>query len=183
MAKRPSHDAWQSARAKWEADPAESYESVAKVLGVSKQAVGKRAKEEGWEKTATLRSIVERAHFKADQREVDAKVDGEVDPSTTKRLASREAAEDIRADVIERHRADWAEHRALFALGEIKDKFDAGKSAKISAEMLALRQKGERAAYGIEDTPGPANPMESMSVEELEAELARLRGKVLVASS
>jgi hypothetical protein len=88
---------------------------------------------------------VERAHIKA-----DAKLRPNFD-SEVQKAGAIEAAEDIRADVIERHRADWAEHRTHFKTGDIAAEFELGKSAKISAEMLAIRQKGERAAYGLDD--------------------------------
>ena len=154
---RLTKDQWAQARIRWEADPTLSFEDMAQTLGVSKQAVGKRAKDEGWEREPDLKSVGERAQFKADQREanrkVDGLIDGEIDGKTSKRLsATRELAEDIRADVIERHRADWAEHRIHFKTSEIAENFEIGKSAKISSEMLAIRQKGERAAYGLDDT-------------------------------
>ena len=125
-----------------------------------------------------LREVVERAHFKADRRELDAKLDGQLDAGSSKvpTAASAAAAEDLRADVIERHRADWSEHRKLFTLQEIKDDFEQGKAAKISAEMLALRQKGERAAYGLDavDGPGPMDPGRGLSDIERAARLASI---------
>jgi len=57
----------------------------------------------------------------------------------------------VRADVLDRHRADWSEHRKLFTLQSIAENFDLGKSAKITAEMLKIRQDGERKAYGFDD--------------------------------
>jgi len=57
-----------------------------------------------------------------------------------------------RADVIERHRAAWADHRKHFTTVDIAANFEIGKSAKISSEMRSIRQKGERAAYGLDDS-------------------------------
>jgi len=39
---------WIAARAKWESDPKLTHAALALELGVSKQAVGKRVKTEGW---------------------------------------------------------------------------------------------------------------------------------------
>ena len=151
---RLTQDQWQEARAKWEADPALTFEALGAELGVSKQAISDKCKKENWQRTPDMKSIRERAQLKADKRELD-KLDGKLDTSSTKiALEAREAAEDIRADVIERHRTDWARHRNLFGLDAIAADFDTGKSAKISAEMLAIRQKGERAAYGLDDDTG-----------------------------
>lgn len=145
---RLTQDQWAAARIKWEADPTLTFEALGKEFGVSDEAIRKRCKSEQWERVASLRSINERAQFKADAK-LGAKVGGEVGRPTAK---TTELAEDIRADVIERHRADWAEHRTHFKTGDIAAEFEIGKSAKISAEMLAIRQKGERAAYGLDDT-------------------------------
>ena len=121
-------------------------------LGCSHAAISQRAKKEGWQRLPDMKSIADRAQFKADARE-SAKLTG-VTYSVSCKKHTREAAEDIRADVIERHRTDWARHRNLFGLDAIAADFDTGKSAKISAEMLAIRQKGERAAYGLDDDTG-----------------------------
>lgn len=178
MAKRPSQEAWETARRTWEADPTQTFESIAKIIGVSHTAVSKRANnpEDPWARQQSMREIVTKAQRRADAREVAAKVSAEAAKvaAETRKESVAEAAVDLRADVLERHRADWAQHRTLFTLDAIKKEFEAGKSAKISAEMLSIRQKGERAAYGIEDV-APSNPLEGMSDAELEAEVARLK--------
>lgn len=142
---------WLEARQKWEADPSLTFESLADKLGLSRQAVSKRANAEGWAKVGALRQAAEKAQFKA-----DGKV-AQVAGATSKKdaAATFEASVEIRADVIDRHRVDWAEHRKNFAIAEIKEDFENGKKAKISAEMLLIRQKGERAAYGLEDNNAP----------------------------
>lgn len=178
MATRPSAEAWQIARSTWEADPKQNFETIAKTMGVSRVAVSKRAndKDDPWVRVQSMREIVTKAQRRADEREVAAKVSADaakVSGVTTKR-ASEEAAVDLRADVLERHRSDWVVHRSLFTTDEIKAQFEVGKAAKISAEMLAIRQKGERAAYGIEDAP-QSDPIQTMSDAELEAEIARHR--------
>jgi predicted transcriptional regulator len=142
---RPTKDAWEAARHKWEADPSETFESVSQTLGVSRPAVSKRASAEGWERVQSLHQIIEKAHLQADK--VTAKL-SEVTGVSAKTTV--ETAIDIRAQLLDTHRADWTEHRSLFTLDSILEDFDNGKKAKISAEMLTLRQKGERAAYGLD---------------------------------
>lgn len=121
-----------------------------------------RAKKEGWTRVASLSGINERAQFKADAKEL-GKLGGQLGKPSAKAV---ELAEDIRADVLERHRSDWAEHRQYFKVPEIAADFEKGKSAKISSEMLLIRQRGERAAYGLEDSsPADSKGRELTDVE------------------
>lgn len=156
---RLTADQWKQARQRWEADPALTFEALADKLTVSRQAISKKAKADGWAKVASLRDVVEKAQFRADTKvanKVAAQV-AQVAGATAKSdaTATYDESVDIRADVIDRHRVDWAEHRREFAIAEIKTNFENGKKAKISAEMLLIRQKGERAAYGLEDNNAP----------------------------
>lgn len=154
---RLTADQWAAARIRWEADPGLTFDALGKSLGVSHAAVGQRARREGWARDPNLADVSRRAQFKADQRAL-AKLSPQVSAESSK---TRELAEDIRADLIERHRADWAEHRQYFRTADIAADFDLGKSAKISSEMLAIRQKGERAAYGLDEaatTQAPPEP-------------------------
>lgn len=165
---RLTQDQWGQARLCWESDPGATFESIATVVGVSRVAVSKRAAKEKWERVESLRSINEKAQLLADTK-VSTKPD-QVSDETRKRLTVA-AAIDVRADVLDRHRADWVEHREHFSLSAIATEFEDGKKAKISAEMLLLRQKGERAAYGL-DTPqgdGNANNGPPPPVEDVQA--------------
>jgi hypothetical protein len=153
MAKRPSADSWLAARQRWESDPTQTFESIALQVGVSRQAACKRAEKEGWARPANLRQINERAQLQADAKVASKPV--EVDSPSSKTL--EQAAVDVRAHVLEKHRTDWISHRALFTLADIAADFDRGKQAKISAEMLLLRQKGEREAYGLGNESLPPN--------------------------
>ena len=157
---RLTKDQWAEARIKWESDPTLTFGELGQQLGVSHVAVGQAAKKQGWERAPDMRSIADRAQLKADAREHARKLTSESYNESYKSAGgetlARAMAEDIRADVIDRHRADWAEHRVHFTTSDIAADFDKGKSAKISSEMLAIRQKGERAAYGLDDTTGTA---------------------------
>ena len=177
MAKRPSPDTWLSARKLWESDPTHTFESISKVVGVSRVAVSKRAEKEGWSRPESLRSIVEKAQLQADAK-VTPKL-SDVSPETRK-AETAQMAVDVRADVIDRHRSDWAQHRTHFDLPSIKDDFEMGKKAKISAEMLLLRQKGERAAYGLDaiELPPDGSDLEAVSDDVLTQKLRGYLGRI-----
>lgn len=73
MARQPiTSEQWAEARALWQADPKISYSDIGETLGVSKQAVAKRAKAENWIKTGTNEKIAEKAQQAADRRMVNA---------------------------------------------------------------------------------------------------------------
>jgi hypothetical protein len=164
MQGRPTKVVWHTARQRWEADPTETFQSIAAHVGVSRQAVCKHAEQEGWLRLTDLEEINERAQISADSKV--AQVDGAGVKSV------EQAAVDVRANVLLRHRTDWTKHRELFSLEKISEHFETGKQAKISAEMLMLRQRGERDAYGITDTAAPAEVSRSMTDLELASKLA-----------
>lgn len=90
---------WAIARARWEGEPRCSYADLADFLGISKQAIGKRAIKEGWTKKLNLTAIAGRAHTAADRNVVREAVDvpklpGAVDdqPPPGATLPSSEAA-------------------------------------------------------------------------------------------
>lgn len=143
MAKRLSKDEWAAARVKWEGDPEATDTSIAAIFGITKQAVEQQRKKNGWQKVGALQNVSERAQFAADNL---AKLG--LDKLKAEAV---DMAVEIRADLLDRHRADWAEHRSHFTIAGIAADFELGKSAKITAEMLKIRQEGERKAYGLDD--------------------------------
>lgn len=150
---RLTADQWKSARVKWESDPTLTFGVIAAELGVSRVAVSKRAGVEKWERVNDLATLAKLAHARSDAREVTAKVTVEVTEET---IDARDAAVDLRADVIDRHKADLAQHRRLHTAEEMAADLEAGKRAKIAIEVVALRHKAERAAYGLDDV-GPSS--------------------------
>ena len=144
---RLTDEEWATARTRWEADPILSLRELAQQLGVTHGAVNKAAKRFEWVKVASDAAMLRDALLMADAVAAGVSIE-EVKSSRGK--ASTDAALCIRAAVIERHRADWEQHRTEYPLGGIAADFELGKSAKISAEMLTLRQKGERAAHGLD---------------------------------
>lgn len=150
--KRPSQEQKAAARIRWESNDTLTFEALADEMGVSDTAVRKWAKAQGWVKAGTLRQVNDRAHLKADAEssgEVRAKFAGE--HSKAPATASVEGAVDLRAKVIQMHRAEWRKHASMFPLEDIRANFDVGRKAKISSEVLAIRQKCERAAWGLDD--------------------------------
>lgn len=141
---RVSAEQWEAIRA--ERERGVSFGQLSAKHGVSKAAIVKRAGIEGWSDGTDYIDAVRR---RATERAIG------VTPVTDRRekAAAIDAAADEAAEVIRRHRADWAEHRRLFPLDAIKADFDLGKSAKISAELTAIRQAGERKSYGLDKDP------------------------------
>lgn len=167
-------DEWGEVRSRWESDPREGYTWIVSEmnLGVSDVAVLKRARKEGWAKKASLKTIVERAQARADEK-VSRKVSGEVSTLTTS------DAVDLRASVIEKHRDEWAEHRETFTLplltGE-ESGLNMSRIAKMTAETIRIRQQGEREAWGL-DAVAENTTTGVSSLSELEAmfDLAKIK--------
>lgn len=166
--KRMTLEEWASVRAKWETDPREGYTWIITEmnLSVSDVAVLKRARKEGWAKKASLKSIVERAQAKADEKL--AKVSGKVSPLT------ESDAVDLRANVIEKHREEWGDHRRLFTLEDMlgEDGLGVARVAKTAAEAIKIRQEGERKAWGL-DAIAEDNSSGVATLDELDAMFAQ----------
>jgi hypothetical protein len=166
MSARMSKAQWEKIRQKWEDDPRDGYVWIIseESLSVSRQAMAKRAKDEGWAKAMSLKSIVERAQKKADgppaarterkkpKKKVDEKVD-EVASSTFSAAECNESSIDLRSAVIKTHRDEWKEHRAVFDLDTMADAetgLNMSRQAKTAAEVIKIRQEGERKAWGLD---------------------------------
>jgi hypothetical protein len=144
MAKRLTKDEWAQARILWESDTTATDSSIADIYKVSQQAVSKKRLLEGWQKVGALQGVNQRAQLAADKSCIQVVLHNQ-------KADVIDMAVEIRADVLERHRGDWAEHRKYFTIAGIAADFELGKSAKITAEMLKIRQEGERKAYGLDE--------------------------------
>lgn len=139
---RLTQDQWESVRAEREAGA--SFDSLAVKYGVSKTAIIKRAKSVGWGDGSDLAETI--------RRKVTEKVTGIVTTGNPKKKAEAiDSAADRGAKIIARHQADWEAHHESFTVKAVEGNFDTGKRAKVCAEMLAIRQKAERSAYGLDD--------------------------------
>jgi hypothetical protein len=68
MARQPvSAEAWERGRAMWEADDKVSYADVGESLGISKQAVAQKAKDQKRQRRMNLPKVVNKAHQAADR--------------------------------------------------------------------------------------------------------------------
>lgn len=161
---RLTADQWKAARIKWESDPSLTFEDIGKDNGVSRVAVSKKAAAEKWERVSDLQTLAKLAHARSDAREVTSKVSSQVTPET---IDARDAAVDLRADVLDRHKADLARHRHLHADEAMAADLEAGKRAKISMEVLALRHKAERSAYGLDEASTVASSQNYAGMETL----------------
>ena len=130
---------WEAIRAEYEVGATQS--ALARDHGISRTAIQKRIKAEGW--TQDVEPAV--------QRKVAEKVAGVVAGCTPKKKAEAIDAEAARrADVIQRHRDEWEEHKGIVdkAVGALD--FESAKLAKITAETLKIRQEAERKAWNID---------------------------------
>jgi len=119
---------WQQARVEWESNPDLTIAELARRYNVSRNAVVERKQKEGWRKAGID----------------DCKKEGPLPQSL------QAYAENVDA-ILQLHRQEWAQHRELYGIDAIAENFELGKAAKISAEMLAIRQKAEREAWGLNE--------------------------------
>ncbi|TXH51107.1 MAG: hypothetical protein E6Q97_19105 [Desulfurellales bacterium] len=136
---------WEEARARRALG--ESFPSIGKALGVSHNLLSTRAKKQGWgEPVDNSEAIRIATKEKLTEKVTGIVTSGEI----KKRVEQLDAIADKASDILIRHQEEWAEHRKLYPSEEIKKDFDIGRSAKITAEVLQLRQTGERKAWGLD---------------------------------
>jgi hypothetical protein len=141
---RLSSEIWEFVRSEYEAGASQG--SLASKFGVTRRAIQKRIEAEGWTQDVTG----------ALARKVAEKVAGVVaggDPA--KRAAAIDAAAERRVAVIEFHKRQWNDHERLVNDAIAKKDFDAARLAKVTAETIAIRQAGERKAWGLDVREGP----------------------------
>jgi hypothetical protein len=119
---------WQQARVEWESNPDLTITELARRYNVARNTVAERKQKEGWRKAGID----------------DCKKEGPL-PQSLQAYADNVDA------ILRLHRQEWAQHRELYGLEAIAGNFELGKAAKISAEMLAIRQRAEREAWGLND--------------------------------
>lgn len=135
---------WDAIRAEYEAGASQA--SLAKKHGVSRGAIQKHIAAEGW--TQDLEPAI--------QRKVAEKVAGVVAGCDPKKKAQALDAEATRrADVVQRHRDEWEEHKHIVDAAIGTKDFESAKLAKITAETLKIRQEAERKAWGIDAQLAP----------------------------
>lgn len=144
-----------AARALYEGQPGATCESVAAEVGVPVGTVRRWKAEGGWRPAVKkLPELSARAgaladSFKVKMSELGKPMDDEVAAAEASREVATEFAVDVRAQVLDRHRKEWAAPRKIAYDAIHRGDFERAKLAKISAETLTLIQAGECRAYGI----------------------------------
>ncbi len=174
---------WSIARSRWEGEPRCTFVDIADFLKVSKQAVAKHANQQGWVKKLDMSALAERAHVAADAKiaseglsannavlaigDVHPDIptvspvipaNGSANPDTLAR-AVEEAAVDARAQILKRHRTEWAAARSQIYKALKSGDNDGAKLAKLAGETLKLIQDGERKAWGLDNGESEAGSM------------------------
>jgi hypothetical protein len=177
-----SKETWAKVRAIWEADPVITFQEIADSLKLTRQAVRQRAMREKWQKGTDAIAIEGKVHRIADSkvtesagevgtqgsdvygsdpkvkpREPDMDRSMPVIPDGTPphevREIVRDAAEQKRVALIERHRHELGAIRAqLYAAVKkagTKSGLGDARTAKTLVEAFASLQQAERAAWGI----------------------------------
>lgn len=180
--KRMDKEQWDVIRDRWETDPRPGYVWIVSEMSleVSSIAVLQKAKREGWAKKASIKSIVQRAHIQADLKgkaklsqsspnvSVNVSEQANVSVNVSALTFTEADSVDLRSDVLERHRAEWRDHGDKFKLSDMvgTDGLMVARTGKTAAEMVKIRQEGERKAWSLdtiaEDTTGGQKTMEEL---------------------
>ncbi len=156
-------DRYAAARALYEGTPGMTLRMAADKTGMGKSTLERRANEEDWKKCfGNLKpgEMTAEAQAAADlfgrlMDEYGPEVSAEQTELVTQQVV-HEVAVDIRGQMLDRHRLEWAAPRAMSAeavrMRETAPEkaFDRAKMAKITAETLKIIQDGERKAHGID---------------------------------
>jgi hypothetical protein len=137
-----------------------SLKGVAEEVGLTKHAVTKACREEGWLKTHRNGELTPHAQAAADMFKARMSDFGPEASEEEKQLAVGEVIDklaiDLRAEMLDRHRREWAAPRAMSAEAvrmretDPEKSFTRAKLAKITAETLKIIQDGERKAWGLD---------------------------------
>lgn len=159
---------WGHFRVLWEADPSMTATAIAKMVGMTQQAVSLRIKREQWVKIPKGQDLIEDSHARADvittgSPHQKAKA-GSEEPAGKVEVLGKEpdrlhavdtglvfkTAVELRAKVLDRHRKEWDAARDIVYKAFHTADFEKAKLGKITAEALKVIQDGERKAWGID---------------------------------
>lgn len=131
---------WETIRAEYEAGASQS--SLSQKHGVSRTAIQKHISKEGWVQGDVNATI---------NRMAEAKVAGVVAGCNLEKKAEALAvAAEAKAAIMQKQRQQWIDHQKIVDAALAECDFEQAKLAKITAETLAIRQKAERAAWGLD---------------------------------
>lgn len=152
-----------AARVLFEGVPGATCESVAAEVGVPVGTVRRWKSVDGWKPAVKqLPELSARAGVLADSwtkkmSDLGKPMDDEVAAAEAAREVAVDLQVDVRAQVIDRHRKEWAAPRKIAydaiqqaqVQKDVAGAFERAKLAKITSETLTLIQAGECRAFGI----------------------------------
>lgn len=154
---RIPEERYAAARVIYETTPGMTFQRLAEETGISYRALEERSKRDGhWTKVQLLppTGMTEAAQAVADRYTGKLSDYGDEITAEQKTVALKETAVEtaveMRAQLIDRHRREWAGPRKLAYESMQKRDFELAKLAKINSETLRNIQDGERRAWGIE---------------------------------
>lgn len=166
----PKVDRKAAARALYEGIPGATCESVAAEVG-SPVGTVRRWKAEGDWKPArrALQNLSARAgelanSFTTKMSELGKPLSDEVAAAEVAKAQSENFAVDVRAQLLDRHRKEWAAPRQIIYDAAKKGDLDKAKLGKIVAETLMLVQTGECRAYGLDQSARGADAARTVVV-------------------
>lgn len=164
--KKKIEDLIASARIMYEGTPGMSVSMVADKVGLARSTIGNYAARDNWKKKYKYGEVTKEAQELADTyKSTVADLGPEVTPEQKTEVIKQIADDDAiakRAELLARHRREWAAPRAMSAeavnlrLEDTAKAFDRAKLAKITAETLMIVQNGERKAWGLDVGELPA---------------------------
>ena len=174
---------WATARSRWESEPTCTYSDLIEFLGVSKQAIAKKAHLDGWSKHLDMARIVAMAHQKADRTATaenteksaslseptprvvhpEDKPTGQPEIPNNRNDTDQSAAVTARAALLERHRSEWVATRNLLYMAIKAKDFELSRTAKNAVDTMHKIQQGERAAWNLDTTD--ENPVLQIIIE------------------
>lgn len=186
---KPGNERMAAARALYEGIPGTTCESVAAEIGVPAGTI-RRWKAAGKWKPArrAIQNLSARAGelantFETKMTELGKPLSDEVAAQEAARELSEKHAVDVRAQLIDRHRREWAGPRKIAYEAMQGNDLDKGKLAKITAETLMLIQTGECRAYGIDANARGADDKGTVIVIDRNADDAQTGAAPALASS
>lgn len=165
MARQPvTAEQWEQARALWESDTKISYADVGQSLGISKQAVAKKAKADKWLKRMDIEKVVNKAHQLADRASVANDLPlASFAANTGNRALEVDAAPPKKEQQVEHVEAEEVDGPMM--------------TLEQRAEQLAIAKRAEILARHRTELDGARNRI-YQSVNEKDVVLAFARGKV-----
>jgi hypothetical protein len=115
----------------WEADDKVSYAQVGETLGISKQAVAKKAKEQKWQRRMDLARVVNKAHQVADRATVHRDL-----PAASFAANTGKSASEV-VDGLDKKAESGVEHM------QAEEVDDADMTPEQRAERLAVAKRAE----------------------------------------